>query len=335
VWHIGIDLHRKTLVIAAVHDSGEVRPPTSFACSDVQGIVEHMKRLQPFRAVVEATGTYRWLYRLLRPFGTMLLVHPLTLRAMIQRRCKTDRLDAQLLANLLRINQLPLAYIPSDEYQLLRDITRHRARMGRGLAGVKTGLRAMLARHNMDALYKCPFGPRGLYWFSKQDFDLVDNAVRDELLLHFQHYTKQMAAIDAHLAELRPKFPQVEVLMELYGIGLFSALLIIGELGEVERFRNAKQAGAYTGLTPRVSQSGAHDYHGHISRQGSPWLRWILIEAAMKLVRRDLSLANFYTRIRKRSSAKIARGAAARKLAEICWKRLRRWQREHGEQVAA
>jgi len=123
--------------------------------------------------------------------------------------------------------------------------------------------------------------------------------------------------------------------MELYGIGLFSALVIVCEYGDVERFRSAKQAGAYSGLTPRVRQSGEHSYHGHISRQGSSWLRWILIEAAMKLVRRDPALANFYTRIRKRSSAKIARVAAARKLAEICWKRLRQWHRQQIEQTAA
>ena len=101
------------------------------------------------------------------------------------------------------------------------------------------------------------------------------------------------------------------------------------------RFRDAKQAGAYTGLTPRVSRSGEHNQHGHASRQGSAWLRWVLIEAAMKLVGRDVALANFYARIRKRSSVKIARVAAARKLAEICWKRLRRWHREHKEQAVA
>jgi transposase len=260
MWHIGIDLHRKTLVIAAVHDSGEVRPPAAFECSDTDGVLGYMQKLCPFRAVVEATGTYRWIYRLLRPLGTVLLAHPLMLRAMVQRRCKTDRLDAQLLANLLRINQIPLAYIPSDEYQMLRDITRHRARMGRGLAMVKTSLRAILARHNVQAHYKFPFGPRGLYWFSKQDFGLVDNVVRDELLDRFQHFSKQIEAINAHLAALRPKYPQVEVLLELYGIGLFSALLIVGEFGDVERFRIAKQAGAYTGLTPRVNQSGEHNY---------------------------------------------------------------------------
>lgn len=111
--------------------------------------------------------------------------------------------------------------------------------------------------------------------------------------------------------------------------------LIIGELDEVERFRNAKQEGACTGLTPGVSQSGDHNHHGHVSRQRSAWLRWILIEAAMKLVRRDVAFANFQRQIRKRSSARIARVASARKLAEIGWKRLRRWHREHKERAAA
>ena len=82
----------------------------------------------------------------------------------------------------------------------------------------------------------------------------------------------------------------------LHGIGLYSALLIIGELGEPGRFGDGRQVGAYAGLTARVSQSGEQNRHGHITHQGSPWLRWILVEAA-------------------------------RKLAAICWVRLMAWQR--------
>lgn len=335
MWHVGIDLHRKTLMVAAVHDSGEVRPPVRLECFDTEAIVELLEPLRPFRAIVEATGTYRWLYHLLEPIGTMLLAHPLQLRAMVHRRSKTDKLDAQLLANLLRIDQIPLAYIPPEEYQLLRDITRHRARMVRGLASVKTSLRALLARYNIRPLYRFPFGPRGLYWFSKQDFGLVDNSARDELMERFDHYSRQIAAVEKQLEKLQPDYPQTEVLLELYGVGLYTAMLVIGELGEVERFRHAKQVACYAGLTARVHQSGDHCHHGHISHQGSGWLRWVLIEAAMKLVRRDVPLANFYARIRKRSSAKNARVAAARKLAEICWKRLRRWHREHDAKATA
>ena len=109
MWHVGIDLHRETVVIAAVNDSGEVIKPVTVRCEDTETIVNVVKRLGPFRAVIEASATYRWLYDLLEPYGTILLAHPFRLRAMVQRRTKTDKLDAQLLANLLRINQIPLA----------------------------------------------------------------------------------------------------------------------------------------------------------------------------------------------------------------------------------
>ena len=334
MWHVGIDLHRATIVLAAVNDVGEAMNPITVPCSDTAAIINAVTPLGTFRAVIEACGTYRWLYDLLRPHGTVLLAHPMRLRAMIQRRSKTDMLDAQLLANLLRINQIPLAYIPPEPYQQLRDLTRCRARLGRQLAEVKIQLRALLARQNREAPYRTPFGPRGLGWFRGQEFGPIENMVRDELLERFRHYAKQMLLFDKRLEELRQAFPQVEVLIEIHGIGLYSALLIVAELGEVGRFRSAKQVGAYSGLTSRVHQSGGHCYQGSITRQGSPWLRWVLVQAAMRAVHKDIALKNFYSRIRKRSSAKIARVAAARKLAEICWKRLRQWERAHTGQAA-
>jgi transposase len=335
MWHVGIDLHRATVVLAAVNDVGEAMNPVTIACSNTVALLDVVKTWGAFRAVIEATGTYRWLYDLLRPHGDILLAHPMRLRAMIQRRTKTDKLDAQLLANLLRINQIPLAYIPPEPYQQLRDLTRCRARLGRQLAEVKIQMRALLARQNRQSPYRTPFGPRGLGWFRGQHFGLIDDMVRDELLERFRHYAKQITLFDKRLEELQQGFPQVEALLDIRGIGLYSALLIVAELGEVERFRTAKQVGAYTGLTSRVHQSGGHCYQGSITRQGSPWLRWVLVQAAMKAVHGDdLALKNFYRRIRKRSGVKIARVAAARKLAEICWKRLRRRRRQQAGQAA-
>jgi len=120
MWHIGIDLHPKTLWMGAVDDAGEIMDPLRFDCQDTAAVLRAAQMLRPFRAVIEATGTYRWLYDLLSPHGTVLLAHPLRLRAMIQRRAKTDKLDTRLLANLLRIDQIPLAYVPPRKYQQLR-----------------------------------------------------------------------------------------------------------------------------------------------------------------------------------------------------------------------
>ncbi|HEX6986964.1 MAG TPA: IS110 family transposase [Planctomycetaceae bacterium] len=305
------------------------RPPVRLECSRAAEIEALFRGFGEFRAVVEASGTDRRFHRLVSPLGSVVLAHPFLLRAIVQRRSKTDRLDAQLLANLLRIDRIPLSYVPSDEYRLPRDVTRHRARLGRGLAAVKTSLRALLARHDREPLDRYPFGPRGLYRFSKRSFGPADDMARDELLGRFPHDAREIAAADRRPEELRPRYPQVEAPAELYGIGLSSAMPLVGELGDVTRFRRAKQVAAYAGLTARVHQSGEHCDRGHVSKQGSPWRRRLPVEAATKLVRRDVALANFYARIRRRSGAKIARVAAARKLSEICWKRLVRWHREH------
>ena len=100
MWHIGIDLHRGSLVIAAVNDSGEAFDAVTLCCRGEEAIVKTVKQLTPFRAVIEASETYRWLHDLISPFGTVLLAHPLKLHAMIQRRSKTDKIDAMLLAQL-------------------------------------------------------------------------------------------------------------------------------------------------------------------------------------------------------------------------------------------
>lgn len=263
----------------------------------------------------------------------MLLAHPARLRLMIQWRAKTDKLDCQLLANLLRINQIPLSYVPPIPYQQLRDVTRHRARLVRGQSQAKVGLRVLLARHNREAPYRVPFGPRGVAWFKKQEFGGIDDQVRDELLARLSHYRREVEAIDERLVALGEQFPEVESIIDIHGIGLYRALVIIGKLGEVDRFRSARQVGAYAGLTAKVSKSGDHCYYGKITRQGSPWLRWSLVEVAMHAVRRDDPLRSFYQRIRKRAGSNKARVAAARKLAEICWKRLRRWHRERERQA--
>jgi len=329
MWHIGVDLHRKTAVIAAIKDSGEVFDPVTIPCVEQKAIIKTFKKLTPFRAVVEASATYRWFHDLVSEHGTVLLAHPLKLRAMIQRRSKTDKLDSMLLAQLLRINQVPLAYVPSERYQYLREVTRYRVRMGREHSQLKVAVQALLARNNRYAPYRDTCGVRGRKWLSGQDFGISDNHIRDDLIERLSFMERQIKSLDERIECLREDYPEVCSLLDIYGIGLYTALLVIGELGEVERFRSAGQVGAYAGLTARVNQSGGHCYYGHITKHGSNWLRWALVQAAMKVIRKDAKLGNFYNRVRKRSSSKIARVAVARKLAEICWKRLRSWHRRN------
>lgn len=333
--YVGIDLHKQDLVVAIENESGPVGHPVRIRCEDESDIVSLFEKQVPFEAVIEASSSYRWLYKLLSPLGHVVLAHPLRLRGMVTRRAKTDKLDAAYLAKTLRRGEIPEAYIPPERYQQVRELTRARARLSQAAAAAKNQMRALLRGANVRAPYRNPFGVRGRGWLRSLDLGLAGNLTRDELVDRVEHYERARQGLDAGLAELAKQFPEREALLDLYGIGLFSAMLIIGELGEVERFRESRQVGAYAGLTARVHQSGGHDYHGHITRQGSGWLRWVLQEAAIKIIRQDTKLRNMYTRIRKRSGKNIARTAVARKLAGICWVRLRRWHREHPTEAIA
>ncbi len=326
--YVGIDLHKRDLVIAVEDERGPVGKPRRFACRDEAAIVAHLSSLRPFRAVIEASASYRWLYDRIKPLGEVILAHPLRLRASIARPAKTDKLDAALLAHLLRMGQIPEAYAPPAAYQELRELTRARARLSRSATVAKNHLHGLLAARNIHPPYRTPFGVRGRRWMRAVDLGVVGNLERDELIGRLEHYDAQRDRFDAALEESATGFPQIESLADIRGIGLFTALLVVAEIGEPERFGEPGQVASYAGLATRVYQSGAHDYHGHITRQGSPWLRWALVQAAMKVIGKDRKLANFYERVRKRSSRHIARVAVARKLAEICWIRLRRWHRE-------
>jgi transposase len=112
MWYVGIDLSWRSAAVAAVDEESRRVRPRSFKCGGPEKIVEFLSAHRPFRAVIEATGTYRWLYDLLTPHGEVMLAHPLRLKAIWSGRAKTDEIDARVLAELLRAGLIPESYVP-------------------------------------------------------------------------------------------------------------------------------------------------------------------------------------------------------------------------------
>jgi len=135
--YVGIDLHKRFLVACVQDDAGFTLALKQMACRDTRGIARFFDAHRPFHAVIEASSSYRWLYDLLSPQGEVVLAHPLRLRAIVAGRAKTDKLDAALLAKLLRAGLIPQAYVPPMPYQHLRDLTRARARLSRQAAAAR------------------------------------------------------------------------------------------------------------------------------------------------------------------------------------------------------
>jgi len=113
------------------------------------------------------------------------------------------------------------------------------------------------------------------------------------------------------------------LLMTIPSVGYYSALLIKSEIRDVKRFPSAKQLCSYAGLVPSTYASGNTCYHGHIPKQGSRWLRWILIEAAIHAVKRTRSLRRFYDKVERKKGGKVAKVATARKLLEWIYHMMR------------
>ena len=326
MWYVGIDLHGYYMIAAAVRQ-GEQMKPTRIGNQDSEKIRDYFTSLGDFKAVIEASGTYVWLYDMLKELGgEVVIAHPLKLKAIASAKIKTDKIDSIMLAKLLKGDLIPCSYVPAEKYRSLRDITRYRCRTVWQRTLMRNRLSYLLLKRNVVSPYKNKFCKSGLKWLREQDWNETDNFQRDQLLDVLEVFGDKIEETDKKLQEISKNFPEVSVLQEMVGLGLYRALIIIGEISEPDRFRNADQVAGYTGLCAKVSQSGKHCRHGHITREGSAWLRWVLVEAAMKLVRKDEWFKRFYQRIRKRRGVHIARVAAGRKLIRICWHRLMRYR---------
>jgi len=127
---------------------------------------------------------------------------------------------------------------------------------------------------------------------------------------------REIRAVSKKVQQLAEEDRDALLLMSIPGMGYYSALLTTSEIGDVKRFLSAKQLCAYAGLVPSTHASGNTCFHGHITKQGSRWLRWILIEAAIHAVKRPGVLRRFYFKIERKKGGQIAKVATARKLLE-------------------
>lgn len=264
---------------------------------------------------MEACSCWQHIYDYLEDAGfSVKLAHPLRVKAIASARIKTDAIDAETLAHLLRANLIPESYVPPNCVRKERNVVRHRA----SLVGIKTQIKnkihAILIRHGINYEFSDAFGKVGMEYLYTLDLPEVDRIAID-------HYLKLIDIIDMKIDEsnevverLCKENPMANLLTSIPGVGYYSALLIVSEIGDIRRFKTAKQLCSYAGLVPSVYQSGNTIKRGRITKQGSRWLRWMLTQCAHVAVRKDYELRTFYIRVSKRKGKKAATVAVARKL---------------------
>ncbi|MFE5586103.1 IS110 family transposase [Kitasatospora sp. NPDC056531] len=311
--YVGIDVHRKRSQIAVVDHDGTVQVNRNVP-NGVETVLEVIGDLPIGTPVAfEAAFGWGWLVELLEDYGyDPHLVHPLQCKAIASARLKNDKVDAATLGQLLRGDLLPEAWIAPLDVRQQRALLRHRAQLVRLRTRLRNRIHAVLADLGHDRAGGFCTAP-GRAWLAELPLPDASRRVVDDLLAVMDGLQPPIDALDKQLNAQARGDPRVAALTQLPGVGTLTALMIVAEVGDVSRFPSARQLASWAGLTPTVRNSDRTVHHGHISKQGSPWLRWIMCEAAQTAKRHPL-FAPAYQEMARRRGKKIATTAVARKL---------------------
>ena len=321
---VGIDLHRNRSHIAVIDEHGELTLSKRIingreAFLEVLGALEGESQI-----AVEATYGWEWLAELLEDSGyDFHLAHPLRTRAIAAARVKTDAVDAKTLAHLLRADLLPEAYVAPRELRELRELLRHRIALTAMRSALKNRVHAILAKHGITREHSDLFGKGGRQFLAALELREAPRARLDSLIALICDFDREIDATTSEIDQRAKADDRVDVLCQIRGIGPYTAMLIIAEVGEISRFPDARHLCAWAGLTPTVRSSDGRARLGHISRQGSPALRWALVEAAQKCTTGGGPLREQFERIAKRRGRKIAKVAVARQILTLSYYGLR------------
>lgn len=313
---IGLDLHQQYSVLVVKERLGRLVQRGKVP-NDAEALRAFLAPLHggTITVAVEATSNYYWMYETLEALGcTVKLAHPLKVRAIASARIKTDQIDAGVLCDLLRGDLLPTSYIPPAAIRELRELLRHRVRLVHDRTLGKNRLQAILTKLNHRVPCTDVFGKTGRAWLSTVALPAVFALQRDQLLAQIDHLTALVQQLDGRIRTLATTLPEARRLMAIPGLGAFSSLLIVAEVGEIRRFPSPKQLVSYAGLAPGVYASGQTHHGRGITRQGSRYLRWILCEAIKHLVRTPGPLQLTYQELRRAKGHGKATVACARKL---------------------
>jgi transposase len=310
--YTGVDYHRSFSYLTTMNEKGEIinqkKLPSNGEIVDfLKGFSEEME------IAVEATPSWYWLYDSLESEGFQVkLSHPLKTKAIASAKVKTDKVDSATLAHLLRSNLLPLSYVPEKETRLNRELLRYRASLVKIQTRLKNKIHTILAKNNVNHSYTDLFGKQGMAF-------LRSLTLAESYKIALEGY---LTVLDTVRQEIRVVSKKVKQLAEKDADTLL-LMTTKSEIGDINRFPSAKQLCSYAGLVSSTYASGNTCFHGHITKQGSRWLRWILVEAAIHAVKRPGVLRHFYFKVERKKGGQIAKVAAARKLLEWIYHILR------------
>jgi transposase len=318
---IGLDVHREFAQVA-IWEDGLVRHGGQIETTP-EALRLFRDSLAPSDEVaIEATCNTHAIAKLLEPRVARVVVSNLQkTRANAEAKVKTDKVDAEVLAQLLAADYPPAVWLCDEETHALRRQVARRAHIVRQRTRLKDQVQSIIHRNLVP---RCPaadlFGHKGRRWLAEQELPLDERQAVEALLRQLDFHGEELKLIDAELARVGLRREEARRLMTIPGVDATVALSILAAVGDFGRFSSPERLVSYLGLDPRVRQSGGQPAsHGRITKQGRAHARGMLVEAAWVATKTPGPLRAFFERLRARRGMQIAVVATARKLAVLCW----------------
>jgi len=323
VRYVGLDVHKRVVEACFVDQAGNVVHRERFALNRRTLQTFATKILRPTDQVALEATTNCWAVAdALRPHVARVLVsNPMATKAIAQAKVKTDKVDAHVLAQLLRCDFLPEVWQPDEATRRLRELTGRRSALVSQRTMMRNRVHSVLAMRLIEAPLRL-FNAEGIEWLTRVEIDDQGRLLIDSDLRQLAFLQKEIDALDQELANRGYARADVKLLMTLPGVDVTTAEAMLAAWGDATRFPDGDHAASYLGLVPSTKQSANQCYHGPITKRGNSHARWMLIEAAQHLDKHPGPLGHFFRRLLKKKNRNVAVVAGARKLAAIGWRML-------------
>ena len=323
--YIGVDLHKKSFQACAVTPDGTRcgEGPFPHTAAGLEAFTRQCSRATA--VAVEASGpTWQFADAISERVGQVVIVDPLKTRLKAGYAAKTDRLDARRLADALRRDSVVSIYHPPPAIRELRELCRSRHALVRTRTALGLRVQATLVRQGINDSPARLHTPTGQRWLAQVALPPQAAAAVQRLARLLAQTTRELQEVTREVEQTAARDPIASALTQLVGIGPILALLLRAEIGTIERFPTPGHLASYAGLVPGVEISAGRQRDGRITRRGSPWLRWALVEAAVHGPKRQDAEGRWARRLALRKGALKARVAIARRL---CAEVLTHWPR--------
>lgn len=317
--YAGLDVHKETVYGVVKTEKGKVIKEDEID-TEKKKIKQFFENLEDkFEVAIEATGSYEFFYEALEGMAENVhLANPVKTKLIAEEEVKTDKVDANALADLLRGNLLPTSYVPSKNIRNLRRLSRNRISLGQQKTSVKNRIKSELRRKNLDYPKKL-FTQKNIKWLKS-----LESPVIDSNLPVFKELKKQCDKLEEKIQKEASQYEEVDLLTTIPGIAIYSASVIYSEIADIDRFPSEDKLFSYAGLVPTVHQSGESTYHGQL-KHGSTYLKWITIQAVQSHNRfcPESKISQFYSRLKRKKQKNVAKIAGARKLLQTIYHMLK------------